>query len=344
MASEALTVVSLKANIERLVAAKELVLPSNISPDAFKNAAIIAVQDNPSILNCTPDSIFRSIRALAAAGLVPDGKEAALVPFKTKDKATGRWVDKCQSMPMVFGLIKTARNSGHIRDIRAHIVYQNEFDQGRFNYIVGDTEKLEHSPILFGDRGEPIGCYAIAVLKDGNIIREFMTKNDIEKVRKAGSSQRLWEDGKPKGPSPEPVGIWKDWWEEMWKKSPIRRLSKRLSLSAEDNFKIAAEEDAPATLRDITPDEPRKNLAQQLKDQSEPAKDDADGVGKAIDGVIVDVLTGIPGSPEWGEGMASAADNGMPGHNPYSLGTQQGADWDGGFHIGEASKYAEMNQ
>lgn len=243
--------VEFKNNLKRLADGGELVLPSNVSQEAFKNAAIVAVQDNPKILRCDQGSVFKSIRRLAAAGLVPDGKEAALVPFKTK--VDGSYVEVCQAMPMVFGLIKTARNSGEVRDIRAHIVYEKEMEEGRFEYVVGDEERLTHRPILWGDRGEMRAVYAIAVLRDGSVIREFLTDEDVDKIRRSSANQRIYEKGKRPTTSDTPLGIWADWSVEMWKKSAIRRLCKRLPLSGEDLRRIQASDEMEAAMRDVTP-------------------------------------------------------------------------------------------
>lgn len=251
-------VVAFKRNLETVIERKELALPSNVKTEAFKNAAIVAVQDNPQILQCDQQSVFKSIRTLAAAGLVPDGREAALVPFNTR--VDGQFVKKCQAMPMVAGLVKMARRSGDVADIRAHIVYQNEVDQGRFKYVVGDEEKLEHDPILFGDKGESVGAYAIARLKDGSLIREFMDAHEIDRIRRSGSSQR--SKGKV---SDTPVGIWRDHAGEMWKKTVIRRLCKRLDLSAEDMRRMMVDQDEAPAIKDVTPqEEQRLNLAQKL--------------------------------------------------------------------------------
>lgn len=252
-------VISFKRNLGSLIERNELALPSNVSPDAFKNAAIVAVQDNPQILNCDNESIFKSVRTLAAAGLVPDGREAALVPFNTK--VDGKYVKRCQAMPMVFGLIKMARRSGDVTDIRAHIVYQDEVDQGRFKYIVGDEESLIHDPILFGPKGKAVGAYAIARMKDGSLIREFMDAEEIDRIRRSGASQRA------KGQvSDEPIGIWKNHWGEMWKKTLIRRICKRLDMAAEDMRRIMVDQDEAPAIKDVTPKvNTTPNLAQRLK-------------------------------------------------------------------------------
>ena len=273
-------VVRFKRNLGRLIEGGELALPSNVTTEAFKNAAIVAVQDNPKILGCEEASLFKAIRTLAASGLVPDGREAALVPFNTWDPNTRKKVAKCQAMPMVFGLVKMARRSGTVTDIRAHIVYANEVEQGRFTYQIGDEEVLKHDPILFGEKGAPVGCYAIARLKDGSLIREFMSAQEVDKVRRSGSSQLLFEQGQKPTVSNEPIGIWADWAESMWKKSVIRRLCKRLDLSAEDVRRIVEDEDHQA-LRDVTPEESkpqsfaaRANAAREAAQQEAAPEDE----------------------------------------------------------------------
>lgn len=262
-------IVAFKRDLGRVADAGEFALPSNVSIEAFKNAAIVAAQDNPAILRCTPESVFKSLRRLAAAGLVPDGREAALVPFK--GKVDGNWVEVCQAMPMVFGLIKTARNSGEVSDIRAHVVYQREIDEGRFEYVVGDEERLTHTPILFGDRGEAVACYAIAKMKDGSIIRAFLTEHEIEKVRRASAAQRIYEKGKAPVTSDRPIGIWADWTEEMWKKTAIRRLCKRLPLSSEDLRRIQESDEPLESLKDVTPPPSSTDRLRQLRDQGRAA-------------------------------------------------------------------------
>lgn len=257
-------IVNFKHNLSRLVDANELTLPSNVSTDAFKNAAIVAVQDNPSILQCSDESLFKSIRRLAAAGLVPDGREAALVPFK----------GKCTAIPMVFGLIKMARRSGDVRDIRAHTIHEHD----EFEYIVGDEERLTHKPVLFGDKGEPLAYYAIAILKDGTKVRTFMDRDEVDKIRRGAASQ---------GGSANPKGIWQDHYEQMAHKTVIRRLVKRLDLSAEDMRHITMDDDNTASVKDITPPSQEPSLAQRITQPEEPPE--------TVEGEIMD------DSPHWTE-------------------------------------------
>ena len=333
-----------KKNIQALLDAKELPLPSNVSAETFKNAAIVAVQDNPMIHSCSQDSVFKAIRTLAAAGLVPDGREAALVTFKTK--SGDDWVNVCQAIPMVFGLIKMVRRSNEVADIRAHIVYQNEVDQGRFEYTVGDKEALRHEPILFGEKGQPVAAYAIAVLKSGGIVREFMSAGEIDTVRRASSAQKLYKKGERPTTSEAPIGIWKDWWAEMWKKTVIRRLCKRLDMSSEDMRRVMVEQDQES-IRDITPTEEsplQRKVREAREAAAQPAQDKPAAPEPEIpDAEVVtphwtlthDTTDAFPGNAAWDEGV-NAAKSGVPMEEcPYDASDVQAADWLAG-HAGYA--------
>lgn len=316
-------IVHFKRELQALIDRQELALPSNVTAEAFRNAAVVAVQDNPKILQCNVESVMKSIRTIAAAGLVPDGREAAIVPFN----------NDAQAMPMVFGLIKMARRSGDVSDIRAHIVYQHELDQGRFEYIVGDNEVLTHQPILFGEKGPAVAAYAIAKLKDGTIVREFMDADQIEKVRKSSPQQKKHE---------RPSGIWQQWTDEMWKKSVIRRLCKRLDLSAEDLRRVMIEEDT-AQIKDVTP-EPQPNLAQRLKKQAEKPEQQEEPVeGEILDPAphwteTVDTTEAFPGDDAFSEGLEAFKAGAPRPDCPHSDHTVA-CHWLGGWD--EAKKQAE---
>ena len=325
-----------KQQLGALLDSNEMHLPSNVSPDAFRNAAIVAAQDNPTILQCEAATVFKSVRRLAAAGLVPDGREAALVPFNTKVKdAQGneKWIKACQAMPMVFGLIKMARRSGDVKDIRAHLVYQNEIDQGRFAYIIGDEESLTHDPILFGDKGEMVGGYAIAKLSDGTLVREFMDKDEIDRIRKLGAINRNKN---------EPVGIWKDHYPEMAKKTIIRRLTKRLDLSAEDMRHITMDDEDDKAMRDVTPEAPaapelskkRGSIAAAIQDD-QPAPDPING--EILDAESEDQRQPDPNTLEYAEGKTAGGDETKSLKDcPYEQGTEEWMNWAAGFKAGSS--------
>ena len=128
-----------------------------------------------------------------------------------------------------------------------------------------------------GDRGEPIAVYAVAKTKDGAIYREVMSVSDVEKVR--GSSRA----GK--------YGPWVDWWDEMAKKTVIRRMAKRLPSSADvdqmwlkddEQYDYDKKHKAPV---DITPppSEQTKPLARLKKSMAVETTEDAEAAVQATD-------------------------------------------------------------
>lgn len=192
-------------------------LPKHIPSDRFTRIAVSAINSNPELLSPEIDrrSLYAAVMKAAQDGLVIDGREAALVTFKTKDGV------KAQYLSMVAGVLKKMRNSGEISNVSTGIVYRNEYDQGRFKYIKGDTESLAHDPILFEEKGAMIGVYAVVTLKDGAKVREFMDMKQIDKVKAVSRS------------SNSEFGPWKKWFEEMAIKSVLRKVSKLCPMSSD---------------------------------------------------------------------------------------------------------------
>lgn len=204
-------------------------LPSHIAPERFERVVLTAVNLNPDLLKADRRSLYNACAKAASDGLLPDGRDGALVVFNTKDGEG--WIKKVQWMPMVAGIIKKARQSGEIASLGARIVYQNEIDQGLFTHkVVDGVPKVDHAPILWGERGKPVLVYSFVQFKDGMVDFEFLHADDVAKIRNVSKS-------KDRGP-------WKDWEEEMWKKSAIRRHAKRLPISSELFDTIARDDEA----------------------------------------------------------------------------------------------------
>lgn len=182
-------------------------LPPHISPEKFQRVVLTVAGQSPELLNADRRSLLGACIKCAQDGLVPDGREAALVMFG----------GKVQYMPMMAGLLKRARNTAEIASVTSHVVYNGD----EFGIEYGDDERLTHKPSLDADRGKPIGAYAIARLKDGSMVREWMSVAEIEKVRAVSRA---------KGSGP-----WTQWWDEMARKTVFRRLSKWLPTDAEDS-------------------------------------------------------------------------------------------------------------
>ncbi len=197
------------------------VLPKHISPDQFTRIAMTAVQRQPQILECTQQSVLAALMRSAEDGLLPDGREAAIIKFG----------QTAQYLPMVAGILKKVRQSGQLKTISAHVVYTND----EFTYELGDEERIIHKPLLMGERGDFMLVYARAETKDGGVYREVMTKEEVDKVKAASKSAG--------GPA------WTQWYNEMARKSVIKRLSKYLPMSTDDVTRMFESDDdelAPA--------------------------------------------------------------------------------------------------
>lgn len=207
-------------------------LPAHMKVDQFNRVVMTAVNNNTDLVAADRQSLFNSCVRCATDGLLPDGREAALVTFG----------GKVQYMPMVFGILKKLRQSGEIASVTARLVYQNEIDAGRFSFVIRDgQEQLSHDPLLIGERGAVVLAYATAKFKDGTVQNEVMTKADIEKVRNVSRSKNS--------------GPWTQWWDEMARKTVIRRLSKYLPLSAEDQrLRNLMREDAETEFEELKQD------------------------------------------------------------------------------------------
>lgn len=229
-----------------------LALPEHVSAERFVRIVVTAIQSNPDLQSADRDSVLGAALKCAQDGLIPDGREAALVVYNTKVKykdENGRdreaWVKKAQYMPMIAGILTKVRRSGELHSLSANVVYEKD----AFEYELGDEERLIHRPYMSGPRGKAIAAYAIAKTKDGGIYREVMSVEQIEKVR--GVSR-----AKNNGP-------WVDWWDEMARKSVMRRLSKRLPMSTDltqifarddDHYDLSATADSQAKLRRLHAD------------------------------------------------------------------------------------------
>lgn len=199
----------MRGTLNKLEAEFSMALPPQIPVQKFVRTTMTAVQMNPELLNADRRSLLASCMKAAQDGLLIDGREAALVIFRTKNGPA------VQYMPMIGGLLKKLRNSGELASIAAHVAYQND----EFRYELGDEERIIHRPTLGGTRGQPIAAYAIARTKDGAVYREVMSLDQIEQVRNVSRA-------KDNGP-------WVQWWDEMARKTVLRRLLKRLPSSAD---------------------------------------------------------------------------------------------------------------
>src|ERR1700674_1657785 len=86
------------------------VLPPSVSIDRFTRVTLTAIQNNPAVLDADRGSLYNACLESAKRGLLPDGKQAALVIFNTKDG--DNWVKRVSLLPMVEGIIAEMAKAG----------------------------------------------------------------------------------------------------------------------------------------------------------------------------------------------------------------------------------------
>ncbi|MET0439161.1 MAG: recombinase RecT [Devosia sp.] len=273
----------IRQNLQAMAPEFKAALPAHVSVEKFTRVAQTAIQNNPDLAQVDRRSLFGAIVRLAQDGLLPDGREAAIVKFG----------DKAQAMPMIAGILKKIRQSGEVAYVSAQVVYEKD----HFVWKLGFEEDVEHTPpSLEQSRGKAIGAYATAVLKDGSRLLEVMSLEEIEKVRAVSRS---------KG-----AGPWVQWWGEMARKTVMRRLSKRLPMSSDLEDQLDRDDTLDHELR---PHEPATVVAvpanrldaleHQIQGDDAADDDPTEGradrdMGDAHDGTAADLTNAINAAPD----------------------------------------------
>jgi len=213
----------------KIKAQMALALPRHLTADRMARIALTEIRKVPALAKCNQESFLGAIMQCAQLGLEPGSAlgHSYLLPF-----GNGKAKDGLANVQLIIGyrgMIDLARRSGQIVSLTARSVHQND----KFNYRLGLDETIEHVP-ADGERGQLTHVYAVAKLKDGGVQFEVMSRMDIEAVRKqskAGSN-----------------GPWVSHFDEMAKKTAIRRLFKYLPVSIEMQMAVSLDERGEAGL------------------------------------------------------------------------------------------------
>lgn len=211
-----------------------LALPKHMTADRLARIALTEVRKVPALGRCDQASFLGAIMQCAALGLEPGGAlgHAYLLPFENRKKD----ITEVQFIVGYRGMVDLARRSGQILSLEARAVYAAD----RFHVALGLHPDLTHEPAWDADDRGPLRfVYAVAKLKDGGTQFEVMSRAEVEKVRaqsKAGQS-----------------GPWVSHFEEMAKKTVIRRLFKYLPVSIEIARAVGMDEQAEAGLPQDNP-------------------------------------------------------------------------------------------
>jgi len=185
--------------------------------------AIMTMSRSQDLLDCTAISLLGAFMLSAQMGLDLAVKEAYLVAFRNKYTKQR----EVQLIPDYRGLIKLARNTGQIKDLWARLVYSGE----KFNAIEGDSPRLDHTPNYKIDRkpANIVAAYSIATWEDNRMTFEVITRDKIERARKASASTE---------------GPWSTDYDEMALKTAIKHRCKTLPRSAKLITAMALDERA----------------------------------------------------------------------------------------------------
>lgn len=198
--------------LKQMEAQIKMALPQHLTTEKMIRLCTTEFSKNPLLLECTQISLLGAVMQASQLGLTPGGilGECYFLPFKNAKKG----VYECQFIVGYRGLVSLANRSGQVKRFQARAVYQGDV----FDYEYGLDEFLKHKPSE-EETGEITHVYAVLELTNGSKIFEVMTRKAIEFVRAKSQGKNN--------------NVWVDYFDEMAKKTVIRRLAKLAPLSPE---------------------------------------------------------------------------------------------------------------
>lgn len=205
-------------------------LPSVITPERFTRIVLTALSSNPKLQACAPMSVMGAMMQAAQLGVEPNTPlgQAYLIPYG----------GLCQFQLGYKGLIDLAYRSGEVSSIQAHEVHENDV----FEYEYGLEPKLRHVPAQT-DRGPVTFYYAVLKLKNGGVGFEVMSRDDVETF--ARKKSKAYNNGP-----------WKTDFDEMAKKTVLKKVLKYAPLKTELARAVASDE----SVKTMKMDEPADML------------------------------------------------------------------------------------
>jgi recombination protein RecT len=184
----------------------EIALPKTIKSDRFVRVALTEIRKSQQLQACHPVSILASVMQAAQLGLEFGTTlgQAYLIPYK----------GECTLQIGYRGLISLVLRSRDVRKLEARAVYEGDF----FEFEFGTESKITHKPC--GDTRNLTHVYAVATFPDGTTQFDVMTRYQIEEVRDKYSKAKEKD-------------TWTKSFDEMAKKTVVRRIVKMLPISAE---------------------------------------------------------------------------------------------------------------
>ncbi len=191
----------------------EQVMPKSMSVDRFLRLVNRAVMASPDLQNASLPSILGCAMSAAMLGLEPNTPlgTAYILPFKSKDGLQAQFILGYR------GMLELAYRNPNIEGIHADIVKSGDI----FEWQQGTDALLKHTYSLETERGATLGAYASCKIKNAGTAFVVLTKSEIDTVKKSSKS------------ASSPYSPWSTHYDEMAKKTAIRRLFKLIPSSIE---------------------------------------------------------------------------------------------------------------
>lgn len=208
---------SVRGLVERYEAKLEKLLPSVVSPKRMIETVLTEIARQPKLLECTQSSLIGSMIQAGQLGLVPGLQgECWLLPFRNGRAGT----TEAQLIVGYRGLLKLAYNSGEVASVQATVVRKGD----DFAYQYGTEGYLHHKPDddLTDDR-PMTHAYAVVWLRNSNRpVWEVLNRAKVMKAKASSPSVRAGQHS-----------AWDTHEDEMWAKTALRHVCKRLPASIE---------------------------------------------------------------------------------------------------------------
>lgn len=161
-------------------------LPASMDSKRFARLVFNSVRKTPTLATATTASMLGALLTASALGLeVGLNNEAHLVPYKRRDKRSGReWVE-AQLIVGYGGLVKLFQQHPMARGVNTNWVGEHD----TFDYEYGTDSRLVHKPAL-GERGRPIAFWASYELANG--VRDFLilSPSQVARLRGKGENEK----------------------------------------------------------------------------------------------------------------------------------------------------------
>lgn len=208
--------------VEQYASEYAALVPSHVNAEQWVRLAVGAIRGNKMLEQAAKTDIgvfLRELKTAARLGLEPGTEQFYLTPRKSKAHGYKFII---QGIVGYQGIVELIYRAGAVSSVVVETVRAND----KFRYIVGRDERPVHDVDWFGgDRGDLVGVYAYAVMKDG-----ATSKVVILNRQQVMAAKGMSDSASGKGADYSP---WNTNEEAMWLKTAARRLAKWVPTSAE---------------------------------------------------------------------------------------------------------------